>query len=179
MIRIVAIVSRTASSAAAFELTRPDLEPGGAIPRIHGFEGFGCVGQTISPALAWSGAPEGTASFATMVHDPDAPTGGAGFRHGILLDIPASAARQPQGVGSEGGEALPGDARQLRNHCGVSAWGGPCPPQGDAPHRHDFTLHALPVATPEAPDDATASLVSSIVNASATATATLQGRFGR
>lgn len=131
MIRIAALVALMASSATAFALTRPDFEPGGAIPPLHGFEGFGCVGQTISPVLAWSGAPEGTASFAPMVHDPDAPTGGAGFWHGIVLDIPASAARLPQGVGSEGGDALPGDARQLRNHCGVAACGGSCLPEGD------------------------------------------------
>src|SRR5216683_7831982 len=28
----------------------------------------------VLPALSWTGGPEGTASFAVVVHDPDAPT---------------------------------------------------------------------------------------------------------
>src|SRR5438067_12285244 len=37
-----------------------------------------CAGENISPALAWSGAPQGTKSFAIGMLDPEgrAPSGG-------------------------------------------------------------------------------------------------------
>ena len=55
----------------------PDIKPGARIPDEQVFNGFGCTGKNISPALNWSGAPKGTKSFALTVYDPDAPTGSA------------------------------------------------------------------------------------------------------
>ena len=46
-----------------------------------------CVGENISPPLAWSGAPEGTKSFAIVMLDPEgrAP---AGVVHMVIYGIP-------------------------------------------------------------------------------------------
>src|SRR5690348_10889018 len=46
-----------------------------------------CVGENISPPLAWSGAPEGTKSFAMIMLDPEgrAP---AGVVHMVIYGIP-------------------------------------------------------------------------------------------
>jgi len=68
-------------SAHAFELTSPDMKPGDIMPDRFVFGGMGCKGENQSPSLSWSDAPAGTKSFAIMVHDPDAPTGGAGIWH--------------------------------------------------------------------------------------------------
>ncbi len=174
-----AVFVATTTAAAAFELTSADFEPGGAIPTSFAFDGFGCTGDNVSPALEWSNAPDGTESFALLVHDPDAPTGGAGFWHWLVLDIPAGTASLPQGAGAAGGDALPGPARHVRNDYGVEAYGGPCPPEADDAHRYNFTLYALPTASLATPDGATASLVGFLVNASAIATATLQGTYDR
>src|SRR5438045_9649027 len=71
---------KKSTARARFRLMSPDIRPNGPIAMEQVFNGFGCSGGNISPALGWSGAPEGTKSFALLVHDPDAPTGGAGWR---------------------------------------------------------------------------------------------------
>src|SRR5438874_13470071 len=47
-----------------------------------------CVGENISPPLAWTGVPEGTKSFALLLFDPEgrAP---AGVSHMVTYGIPA------------------------------------------------------------------------------------------
>lgn len=167
------------AQAQAFELSSPDVAPGGTFAERFVFDAFGCTGGNVSPALVWSGAPEGTRSFALMVHDPDAPTGGAGFWHWIVLDIPASAEGLAQGAGAAGGAALPAGARMIENDYGAAAWGGPCPPAGDAPHRYNFTLYALPSERLEAPEGASKAVTGFVVNATAIGKATLQAMYGR
>src|SRR5258708_32647810 len=88
----VLVAARKKSAARAqFKLTSPDIRPNGPIAMEQVYNGFGCSGQNVSPALKWSGAPEATKSFALLVHDPDAPTGGAGWWHGPGGNKPASA----------------------------------------------------------------------------------------
>lgn len=158
--------------ASAFTLESTAFENGETIPGKFAFNGFGCTGENVSPALSWSNAPEGTKSFALLVHDPDAPTGGAGFWHWSVINISASVSALEEGVVSDG-------AMQIRNDYGVAAWGGPCPPVGDAAHRYNFTLHALSVEKLEPPEGATASLVGFLVNANTIDKAELQGLYSR
>src|SRR5580693_5526782 len=49
-----------------------------------------CVGENVSPPLAWTGVPEGTKSFALLLFDPEgrAP---AGVSHMVAYGIPADA----------------------------------------------------------------------------------------
>jgi phosphatidylethanolamine-binding protein (PEBP) family uncharacterized protein len=71
-------------------------------------------------------------------YDPDAPTG-SGFWHWLLVNIPANVSELAEGAGSTGGK-LPAGALQTRTDFGVPGYGGPCPPEGDRPHRYLFTL---------------------------------------
>jgi Raf kinase inhibitor-like YbhB/YbcL family protein len=137
------------AQAAPFTLSSPDLA-GGVFPNSHVLNGFGCNGGNVSPALAWSGVPEGTRSLALMVHDPDAPTG-SGFWHWTVFDIPASATGLARGAGNRAA-SLPAGARAGINdyqdtgaNGGNGNYGGPCPPAGEGAHRYVFTLYALSV----------------------------------
>lgn len=127
-------------------LTSPDIAAGGIIAERHAFNGFGCTGGNVSPALAWSGAPAGTKSFALTCYDPDAPTG-SGWWHWTVFNIPADASSLQAGASHPGRAALPCGAVEGRTDFGVAGYGGPCPPEGDTPHRYIFTLHALKEAS--------------------------------
>lgn len=167
------------SSAFAFQLSSPDIGPKAPIGNKFVFKGFGCEGENVSPALAWKAPPAGTKSFALLVHDPDAPTGGAGWWHWVVYNLPAGTAALSQGAGSADGGKLPAGAVQQKTDFGAAGWGGPCPPPGDKPHRYVFTVYALKVEKLDIPEGASASLVGFMVNANAIGKATLVGKYGR
>lgn len=138
-----------------FSLTSPDFRDGDALPDWA--RGAGAGGEDRSPALEWSGAPEGTRSYVLTVYDPDAPTG-SGFWHWSLTDIPASASSLPRGAGTDDA-LLPAGALRRRNEYGTDTFLGAAPPAGHGPHRYVFTLSALDVPVLEAPADATPAVV--------------------
>ncbi len=123
-----------------FSLTSSATPDGTVVAPPQLVEALG--GQNLSPDLAWSDAPEGTRSFAVTCYDPDAPTG-SGFWHWVAWDIPAAAASLPQGVAREDAGS---PIRQAVNDFGNVGYDGPEPPAG-APHRYQFSIHALPVET--------------------------------
>ena len=70
--------------AEGFQMTSDDII--GQLSNRQVFNGFGCDGENISPSLRWDNAPDGTASFAITMYDPDAPTG-SGWWHWLIFDI--------------------------------------------------------------------------------------------
>jgi hypothetical protein len=99
---------------------------------------FTCNGAGISPELSWNEPPAGTASFALIAIDPDAP--GRTFVHWVLYDLHAGTRTLREGLPNQG--QLPDGARQGRNDFGNLGYGGPCPP-GHSTHHYVFTLYAL------------------------------------
>ena len=135
-------VAAAPAFAADLTVTTPAFKDGGTIPLAQVCERY--HGKSQSPALAWSGEPAGTRSFAITMYDPDAPTG-SGFWHWSVFNIPAGVHALPAGAGDAGSTQLPAGAGQGRNDAGVSHYSGPCPPAGPA-HHYQITVYAVKVA---------------------------------
>jgi Raf kinase inhibitor-like YbhB/YbcL family protein len=90
-------------------------------------------GENVAPALEWSGVPDGTAAFAVVVHDPDAPLVD-GFTHWVAYGIPGDA----RGLREGGGDAVEGVTSR-----GDSGYRGPAPPPGHGVHHYYFWVYAL------------------------------------
>jgi Raf kinase inhibitor-like YbhB/YbcL family protein len=161
-----------------FKLESPDIQPGAMIDRRFEANVFGCTGENKSPALKWSGAPQGAKSFAVTVYDPDAPTG-SGWWHWVVINIPGNVTELPADAGNHSGGKLPAGARQVRIDYGFTGWGGMCPPPGDKPHRYIFTVHALKTDRLDIPEDATAALAGFMINANTIEKASFTALYGR
>lgn len=114
-----------------FTLSSNDITDGGVLPDAQ----VQAKGDT-SPHLKWSGAPEGTKSYAVTCYDPDAPTG-SGFWHWTVANIPAEVTELPAGG------PVPAGAVEGRTDFGEPGYGGAAPPPGHGPHRYIFTVFAV------------------------------------
>jgi len=160
----------------AFVLTSTDLHAGRQIASAQVYSGMGCDGQNQSPQLSWKGVPEGTKSFAITMYDPDAPTG-SGWWHWVVFNIPADVTSLPTGAGDSSKNLLPAGAALGNTDFGAPEYGGPCPPQGDKPHRYLVTVYALNDAL-SIPGNATAAYVGFNIHAHAIGEATLSALYG-
>ncbi|HXJ78155.1 MAG TPA: YbhB/YbcL family Raf kinase inhibitor-like protein [Candidatus Methylomirabilis sp.] len=140
--------------------------------------GFGCSGGNKSPHLRWEDAPAGTKSIALTCFDPDAPTG-SGFWHWVVVNVPPSVAELPLDAGNPTAGKLPAGALQVRTDFGKPGYGGPCPPQGDHPHRYLFTVHAVSMDKLPVTADTSAAVVGFYLNFNTLAKAALMGLYKR
>jgi len=118
----------------AFTVTSNGFTDGGVLPDAQ----VQAKGNR-SPHLSWSGAPEGTRSFAVTCYDPDAPTG-SGFWHWTVANIPVDVTELAEGTSPDG---LPKGAVEGRTDFGEPGYGGAAPPPGHGPHRYIFTVFAV------------------------------------
>lgn len=108
---------------AALTVTITGWAHGEAIPDKFAFcvpdeQNHVAMSENTSPEIGWSGAPEGTKSFAIICHDPDVPSKPdavnkegmtvpadlprVDFYHWVLVDIPASMPRIAEGADASG-----------------------------------------------------------------------------
>jgi len=167
-----------AAQAAKFLVDSPDIKPAKPVQEVHVFNGFGCEGANLSPALVWKHPPRDTRSFAVTVYDPDAPTG-SGWWHWVVFNLPADTRGLEAGAGDPAANKMPAGAVQGRTDFGKPGWGGPCPPKGDKPHRYVFTVHALKVDRIDLDENAPAAMVGFMINANELARASITARHGR
>jgi hypothetical protein len=114
-------------------LMQTDAFPDGGIvpPKYAGRGG-------VQPGFKFSGAPDGTMSYAIIFHDLDVSIGGntGDVLHWMVWNIPASAGGIPEG-------SVPAGAVQGANIAGQNAYFGPGAPAGPRYHHYVFELYAL------------------------------------
>ncbi len=167
-----------AAAPAGFTVDVAGLKPNTTLSEAQVYNGFGCQGQNISPAMQWSGAPSGTRSFAVTLFDPDAPTG-SGWWHWLVYDIPASVSSLPAHAGDPDGHLLPPGAVQGRTDFGSAGFGGACPPAGSKPHRYVFTVYALKVDRIDVPPGSSAAMIGFMLNANQLAKSSVTAHYSR
>jgi Raf kinase inhibitor-like YbhB/YbcL family protein len=149
--------SASTAATGVFQLTSPAFTEGGTIP-----DEFTCVGDDVSPPLAWSGVPAGTVELALVVRDPDAD----GFVHWVVAGLPATTGGLAKGN-------PPAGATQALNDFGRAGWAGPCPPSDV--HHYDFRIYALSASSGVAAETAAAEAADRVETAPVLASAALSG----
>jgi Raf kinase inhibitor-like YbhB/YbcL family protein len=146
----------------SMRVTSPAFDEGQTIPKR-----FACDGEEVSPPLAFRDVPPRARELALVVEDPDANR----FVHWTVLRIPPDTKLVREGE-------VPSGSIETENSFGDRGWGGPCPPEGDEPHRYVFALYALsrPLGLGE---DASPDEVRTAIGEAATARGRLTTEYGR
>jgi hypothetical protein len=137
---------------------------------------YTCDAEDVSPELSWTGVPEGTASLALIVDDPDAPDPEAPkmtWVHWVLCNLPPDTSRLDEGVTSSD---LPPGTLEGMTDFGKTGWGGPCPPIGR--HRYFFKLFALDSVLPDL-DEPTSAALQAAMEGHIVGTTELMGTYQR
>src|SRR5712675_1119284 len=132
-------VGGVANAADPFTLSSATFKDGTMMPKKvanKNPQNPNCVGDNASPELSWSGAPDGTKSFAFTMVDPEG-RGGLGVFHWVAYGIPANVTSFAEGeVSKESEKYVGGKSTQ-----GVGFFSGPCTPPG-SPHHYTYMVIA-------------------------------------
>jgi phosphatidylethanolamine-binding protein (PEBP) family uncharacterized protein len=134
-----------------FSLTSDAGASGGTLPTE-----YSCDGAGSTPALSWSGAPEGTKEYALMM--TTIPVDGSTRWNWVLYGIPGSTtslARNSSGVGITG----------TGSHGTVMMYDPPCP-QGAGAKIYTITVYALSASPslPGAADQVTGPVLTNVIS---------------
>ncbi len=169
----------SAAFAASMEVKLGGIENGQPIPAKYAFcqpdgQGKSKDADNVSPAVSWSGAPEGTKSYALVAVDRDVPTDFSvankddktipvtmprqDFYHWALVNIPAAVTSIEEGKGKsaslKGWVGINDFASFMKDKPAQTFVGydGPCPPwNDDLLHSYHFIVYALDKETIELP----------------------------
>jgi Raf kinase inhibitor-like YbhB/YbcL family protein len=160
------------SGGPTMQISSSGFQDGGKIPLKYVMPGAG--GQNVSVPLSWTGAPEGTESFALAMVDPHPVA--RNWVHWLVIDIPKDSASLPEGAS---GKSMPKGAAELQNSYGKMGYGGPQPPPGSGDHPYVFTLYALSVPKVDLAKTTNLAAFKQAMEGKTLATASVTGYFGR
>lgn len=130
-------------------LTSQNFADGETMPRAHVAKYVG--GDDLSPHLAWTPLPPGTAQLLLVVEDIDVPMGRPAVHCLALIDPAAAGHLDPGALAAR--QPGPG-VRVLRSTIG-RGYHGPAPVKGHGPHHYVFQLFALSTPLGDSTADAT------------------------
>jgi Raf kinase inhibitor-like YbhB/YbcL family protein len=134
----LAIMRAETRTTGQLRVSSGDVQASAQMPTRHS-----AYGEDLSPALSWSGAPQGTKSFVVLMEDPDAKRTKP-FVHWVAYDIPADSTALATGVPPVPRTPAPVPGMlQGRNSRGTIGYFGPRPPVGDPQHRYYFQVFAV------------------------------------
>lgn len=126
------------SSDRAFTVRSAAFSPNGTIPLKYVCKDIS-GGQNVSIPLQWSGAPNGTKSYAIFMYDLNPVA--KNFVHWAVIDIPSNVTSIQDGVSST--PSMPSGSLELPNSAGKIGYAGPCPPAGTGNHQYKIIVFAL------------------------------------
>jgi Raf kinase inhibitor-like YbhB/YbcL family protein len=169
---VLTLTAVSGSGGPIMQITSSAFQAGGKIPLQYVMPGAG--GKNVSVPLTWSGAPEGTQSFALAMVDPHPVA--RNWVHWLVINLPKDATSIPEGAS---GKHMPAGALELQNSYGKPGYGGPQPPPGSGDHPYVFTLYALNAPKVDLPKSTNLAAFKQALEGKTLATATITGYFGR
>ncbi|MGA7526756.1 MAG: YbhB/YbcL family Raf kinase inhibitor-like protein [Pseudolabrys sp.] len=134
----ILLLAGTVHAAEVFTITSSAFKDGALLAKKNAGDNKSnpnCVGENVSPPLAWSNVPAATTSFALVMTDPEGR--GTGVDHWIAYGIPASVTAFAEGETSKPSDKYVGGIGTAKQ----SIYMGPCTPPGP-PHHYTFVLIA-------------------------------------
>jgi Raf kinase inhibitor-like YbhB/YbcL family protein len=156
-------------------LTTSAFEDGGIIPNKFT---MAANGTPVSPKLTWTNVPDGTVSFALILHDPDTPPTKTTDEvlHWLVYNIPGTVRELPEGVPAD--PQLPDGSIQGLNQGKKVGYLGMGAATVGPYHHYTFELFALDTKLSLGPD-ATQADVMKAMNGHILMKGVLVGRFHR
>ena len=156
-------------------LTTDAFEDGGIIPNKFT---MAAEGTPVSPKLTWTSVPDGTVSFALLLHDPDTSLAKSTDEvlHWLIFNIPGTARELPEGAPAQA--QLPDGSIQVLNTGKKIGYMGMGAAAAGPYHHYTFELFALDTKLGLG-SDATLADVMKAMNGHILMKGVLVGRFHR
>jgi Raf kinase inhibitor-like YbhB/YbcL family protein len=167
----------TAATPGVFTLTAPGFADNALLEQRYAgnlASNPNCVGQNVSPPLAWTNVPAGTKSFAMLTYDQDGRSG-LGVAHWVAYGIPLHVRSFAENDISRPNASYVGG----KNTLNLPIYMGPCPPANTGNHHYVYTVIATDLEADALPPDLTMQELLTRLNGRAKASSSFVLRYGR
>lgn len=172
-----AMTGTPSTGANVFSLTSPSFKDSTMLEKKNAGnnpKNPNCIGENVSPPLAWHNVPAGTRSFALVMVDPEGRQG-LSVIHWVAYGIPASVSGFAEGETSRLTDKYVGGKSTL----GLGHYFGPCTPAATGMHHYTFTLIATDLDPKALPPGLTRDELFAKLQGHTKGAAGLVGLFGR